>query len=172
MVAVLSVGEVVVGKVGPGKLSLAGLACICPRLRAYPDSIISSSTPYSFMCCRPHPSLILLGMCFFRSPVRFGVWYILTSTRSGPNSATKGASKEAHDALGASRVPRRASVRMLSLTSGFFRRVSWSVAIFGTRQQGERSLDLTSRPHTSSASDFPMYSVARNILLSAFRILS
>lgn len=52
------------------------------------------------------------------------------STRSGPNSAIRGARRDALDGSGASRVPRRASVRMLSLTLGFARSVCWSVAIF------------------------------------------
>lgn len=42
-----------------------------------------------------------------------------TCTLSGPNSATKGASREAHDADGVSRVPRSASVRNEILRSGF-----------------------------------------------------
>jgi hypothetical protein len=53
------------------------------------------------------------------------------STRSGPNSAIRGASRDAHDGSGDSRVPRKASVRMLSLSSGFVLKASCRVAIFG-----------------------------------------
>ena len=70
VVSVLSIGKVVGGKVGAAELATA------PNLRkcqTYPDMIISSSTPYSFMCWSPQPSLILLGIYFFRKPVRFGV---------------------------------------------------------------------------------------------------
>jgi hypothetical protein len=46
------------------------------------------------------------------------VWYIRISTLSGPNSETNGASKDAHDGSGDSRVPRSASVRILSFNLG------------------------------------------------------
>lgn len=81
------------------------------------------------MCCRPQPSLMRFGMYFFLNPVRFGVWYMRISTLSGPNSDTSGARRDAHDGFGSSRVPRRASVRMLSFSSGLFRRASCRVAI-------------------------------------------
>jgi hypothetical protein len=87
----------------------------------YPEMIISSSIPYSFICCNPHPSLILFGIYFFRSPVKFGVWYIRISTLSAPNSDTKGASNDAHDGSGDSLVPLKASVRILSFNFGLFR---------------------------------------------------
>ena len=50
------------------------------------------------------------------------MWYMRISTLAGPNSVTKGANKEAHDGSGDSRVPRRASVRMLSFNLGLARR--------------------------------------------------
>jgi hypothetical protein len=43
--------------------------------------------------------------------VRFGVWYIRTSTLSAPNSVIKGVRREAEEGSGVSRVPRRESVR-------------------------------------------------------------
>lgn len=46
------------------------------------------------------------------------MWYIRISTLSGPNSETNGASKDAHDGSGDSRVPRSASVRILSFNLG------------------------------------------------------
>lgn len=82
------------------------------------------------MCCRPHPSLILLGTYFLRSPVKFGVWYMRISTLSGPNSSIKVARREAEHAEGVSRVPRRASVRTLSFNSGFARRASPRTEIY------------------------------------------
>ena len=91
---------------------------------SYPDMISSSSTPYSFMCCRPHPSLMRFGTSLFRKPVKLGVWNMRISTRSAPNSATNGARREAHDGSGASRVPRRTSVRIDSRTEGLARRAS------------------------------------------------
>lgn len=112
----------------------------------------SLSIPYSFMCCKPQPSFTRLGMIFLRRPVKFGVWYMRTSTRSG-NSATRGAKRDAHDGSGDSRVPRIASVSMETLRSGpLLRRASRMV-------------------ETSSYSDFPIYKVERKILLFAFRIL-
>lgn len=39
------------------------------------------------------------------------MWYMRTSTRSGPNSVMRGASRDAVDGSGVSRVPRRESVR-------------------------------------------------------------
>ena len=126
MVAVLSVCEIIVAKVGPSKsissVYLEGKNAVGQL--AYPDMIISSSIPYSFMCCRPHPSLMRFGTYFLRSPVRFGVWYMRISTLSGPNSSIKGASRDAEHAEGVSRVPRRASVSTLSFNSGFARRAS------------------------------------------------
>ena len=93
--------------------------------------MISSSIPYNFMCCKPHPSLIRFGTYFLRSPVRFGVWYMRISTLSGPNSSTSGASRDAEHAEGVSRVPRSASVRTLSFNSGFARRASPRIDIYG-----------------------------------------
>lgn len=107
---------------------LARAQKLCSAAFTYPDNMISSSNPYSFMCCRPQPSFIRFGM-YLRIPVRFGVWYMRISTRSGPNSEASGARSEAEQASGLSRVPRRASVRMLSLRSGFVRSAAWSVAI-------------------------------------------
>lgn len=109
----------------------------------YPDIIISSSTPYNFICCKPHPSLIRLGIYFFLNPFKFGVWYIRISTLSAPNSDANGASSEAHDALGDSLVPLSASVRILSFKCGFARRACCSVDIYTlllficTSKQGE-----------------------------------
>ena len=57
------------------------------------------------------------------------MWYMRISTLSGPNSVIKGASKEAHDGFGDSRVPRSASVRILSFNLGLARRACWSVDI-------------------------------------------
>lgn len=108
---------------------------------SHPESIISSSTPYSFICCKPQPSFILLGINRFLNPVRLGVWNIRTSTLS-PCSATNEARSEAHDCFGVSRVPRRASVRIETVKSGFFRRDSFMTVI-------------------SSCSAFPMYNVER-----------
>lgn len=51
------------------------------------------------------------------------------STRSGPNSVINGANKDAHDGSGDSRVPRNASVRILSFNLGFARRACCSVEI-------------------------------------------
>jgi hypothetical protein len=85
---------------------------------AYPDMMISSSIPYSFMCCSPQPSFSLFGTIFFFRPVKFGVWYILMVTLSSPNSSISGASREAHEAFGVSLVPRRASESMETLSSG------------------------------------------------------
>lgn len=87
---------------------------------AYPDMIISSSTPYNFICCRPQPSLIRRGIHFFLTPVRLGVWYMRICTLSEPNSVIKGVNNDAHEADGVSRVPRRASVRKDTWSLGFF----------------------------------------------------
>jgi hypothetical protein len=95
--------------------------------------MISSSAPYNFICCNPQPSLIRLGIYFFRSPVRFGVWYIRISTLSAPNSDTSGANKDAHDASGDSLVPLKASVKILSFNLGLALRAFWSVDICTTR---------------------------------------
>lgn len=105
------------------------------------------------MCCRPQPSLMRRGMCRLRRPVRLGVWYMRSSTRAGPNSATSGASSDAHDGCGASRVPRRASVSTLSRRSGLRRSASRSVS-------------------SSSRSDLPMYSVDRKMRRRAVRMRS
>ncbi|EFX03656.1 hypothetical protein CMQ_584 [Grosmannia clavigera kw1407] len=113
----------------------------------YPVSTISSSTPYSFMCCSPQPSLIRLGIHRLRRPVRFGVWYIRSSTRSAPNSATSGASNEAHDGAGDSRVPRSASVTIESFRAGFARnavcRVLIYPRIFGRKKIEEKKKKTT-----------------------------
>lgn len=53
-----------------------------------------------------------------------------TSTRSGPKSRTSEASRLAHDGSGASRVPRRASVRSDTVKSGLALSASWMAAIF------------------------------------------
>lgn len=124
MIAVLSVCEVIVAEVGSvGCISSVYLTTQVGRL-AYPDMIISSSIPYNFMCCKPHPSLMRFGTYFLRSPVKFGVWYMRISTLSGPNSSIRGARRDAEHAEGVSLVPRRASVRTLSFNSGFARRAS------------------------------------------------
>ena len=81
------------------------------------------------MCCKPQPSLIRLGTRCFLIPVRFGVWYMRISTLCSPNSATSGAINDAHDGLGASRVPRSISVRTYSFTEGFVRNASRTVNI-------------------------------------------
>lgn len=75
------------------------------------------------------------------------------STRSAPNSVTSGASNEALDGSGASRVPRSASLRMLSLSPGVRRSAACSVSM-------------------SSFSDLPIYSVDRKMRLRALRIRS
>ena len=49
------------------------------------------------------------------------MWYIRSSTLSAPNSVTNGASRDAHDVSGDSRVPRSASAKMLSFRLGFDR---------------------------------------------------
>ena len=155
MIAILAVRKVVgrqVGSTAPGQ-STQPRRRSRARTHAYPDRMISSSTPYSFMCCKPQPSLILLGMYRFRKPVRLGVWYMRISTRSAPNSLTRGASSDAHDGLGASRVPRSASVRMLSFNSGL-------------RRSASRRVSMSSR------SDLPMYSVDRKTRRFALRMRS
>lgn len=48
------------------------------------------------------------------------------STRSDPYSDTSEQSSEAHDGLGVSRVPRRASVRIDTLRSGLSRK-AWDI---------------------------------------------
>lgn len=150
VISILAIGKVICRQIGSSVLvSIPGVARIFVLPETYPDMMISSSTPYSFMCCSPQPSLMRLGMYFLRKPVRFGVWYMRISTRSDPNSATSGASSDAHDGFGASLVPRRQSVRMLSLTFGLLRRDSCKVSM-------------------SSRSDFPMYSVDRKMRLLAF----
>lgn len=93
------------------------------------------------------------GMKRLRKPVRLGVWYMRTLTRSGPNSATRGANSDAHDGSGASRVPRSASVSTLSVRAGLSRSADRSVSI-------------------SSHSDLPMYSVERKIRRRAWRMRS
>ena len=57
------------------------------------------------------------------------MWNMRISTLCGPNSATKGARREAHDGSGVSRVPRRASVRKDTCSSGFLLSASRIVAI-------------------------------------------
>jgi hypothetical protein len=89
---------------------------------AYPDRIISSSIPYSFICCKPQPSLIRRGIHCFLRPVKLGVWNIRTSTRSGPYFSTNEHRRDAQEGFGVSRVPRRASVRIETWRSGFSRR--------------------------------------------------
>lgn len=126
MISILTICEIVCREIRPTIISLGS---VIRWLFNYPDNIISSSTPYSFICCKPQPSLTLLGIYLFRSPVKLGVWYIRTSTLSGPNSATNGASREADDGFGDSLVPRRASVRILSLRFGFDLRAFSKVAI-------------------------------------------
>lgn len=86
------------------------------------------------MCWSPHPSLILFGTIFLRRPVRFGVWYILISTRSCPNSSTSGASNDAEHTPGVSRVPLRPSVITLSLRFGFDLSASRKVSIYWQSQ--------------------------------------
>lgn len=81
------------------------------------------------------------------------MWYIRISTLAGPNSATNGASNEAHDGLGDSLVPLNASVKMLSFKVGVARRAV-------------RNVDI------SSCSVFPMYKVDKKIRLSACKILA
>lgn len=51
------------------------------------------------------------------------------ATLSGPNSMINGTRREAHDGCGCSRVPRRASVRILSFKSGLFERAVRNVEI-------------------------------------------
>ena len=128
MVSVLTVGEVITRKICPVQFSSAFCSPVNGKI-TYPEIMISSSTPYSFICCKPHPSLILFGMYFFLNPVKFGVWYILISTLSAPNSETRGASNDAHEAFGDSLVPLNASVKMLSFNLGFALRACCSVEI-------------------------------------------
>ena len=155
MISVKAIGEIVLGQISP-LIQLASLEThvifVLILHSTYPERIISSSMPYNFICCSPQPSLIRRGIHFFRSPVRFGVWNIRISTRSGPNSATKEHSREALEGLGVSRVPRRASVSIDTLRSGFSR----------------RACDIVS---TSSNSVLPIYKVERYTRLLALRIL-
>jgi hypothetical protein len=127
MVSVLPVGEVVAGEVGADWCQ-SNTEKWSPN--TYPDIITSSSMPYSFICCKPQPSLSLFGTTLFRRPVRFGVWNIRISTRGSPNSSTRGVSSEAQHGFGASLVPRRPSVRIDTRRSGFLRRASRIVAIY------------------------------------------
>lgn len=118
MISVDTVGEVIIREI---RSVTKRVSCYQPHLTngsSHPESIISSSIPYSFMCCKPHPSFILLGIHFFLRPVRLGVWNIRISTRSGPYFDTNEASNEAHDGFGVSRVPLRASVRMDTCNCG------------------------------------------------------
>jgi len=120
------------------------------------------------MCCRPHPSLILFGTTALRSPVKLGVWNIRISTRSCPNSSTKGASREAHDGSGVSLVPRNASVRIESFTALFALRASRKVSIWNCQLLDH--IDKVAL-RTSSCSVLPMYNVDMKIFPFAFRIL-
>lgn len=115
MVPVLTIGEVFGGQVRTDHRQYDLMA---RSFVTYPDIMISSSIPYSFMCCSPHPSLSRLGTTFFLIPVKFGVWYSRMATLSSPNSSTKGASSEAQEGFGVSRVPRRASASIETLSSG------------------------------------------------------
>jgi hypothetical protein len=74
------------------------------------------------------------------------------STRSGPYSAIKDARSDAQDGSGVSRVPRNASVRIDTLSSGLSCSARFMVS-------------------TSSNSVLPIYSVDRYILLCEFLIL-
>lgn len=128
VVTVLPISEVVVGEVC--SLVIHQLWSFSRGMSfTYPDMISSSSTPYSFMCCSPHPSLIRRGINFLRKPKRFGVWNMRISTRSGPKSSTSGAKSDALDGSGVSRVPRSASVRKETLRSGLRLRESRMTAI-------------------------------------------
>lgn len=127
MISVLSICKVIRRKICTGKGQL--LASIKSRHMRYPDKISSSSNPYNFMCCRPHPSFIRAGVKCFLKPVKFGVWNIRTSTLLGPNSATKEASNDAQDGFGVSLVPRRASVRKDTFKSALLFKASRIVAI-------------------------------------------
>jgi len=70
VVSVLAIGEVILGQI----CSASTLKQVFrDALSHYPDKMSSSSIPYSFMCCRPQPSLIRFGTIDFRTPVRFGV---------------------------------------------------------------------------------------------------
>ena len=132
--------------------------------------MISSSMPYSFMCCKPHPSLIRRGSSRLRIPVRLGVWNMRTSTRSEPNSATRGASRDAHDGSGDSLVPRNASVRKETLRSGLFCSVVRIVEILMDQSHAHET-EAFGGYSTSSCSVLPIYRVERYILLLAFVIL-
>lgn len=138
VVSIKSISEVVVRKICTEQGQHSVSTC---QNRAYPDSIISSSKPYNFICCRPHPSFILLGMYFFFQPFRLGVWNIAILTRS-PKEVINGASKVAHDGFGSSLVPRNASVRMDTSSCGFLCSASEIVLM-------------------SSCSFLPMYNVER-----------
>lgn len=141
MISIQSIREVVFGKIrAVPVISLQGLQAYFNG--TYPEIMISSSTPYSFMCCKPQPSLIRLGIHFFFRPVKFGVWNIRISTRSAPYSDTSEHSNEAQDGFGVSRVPRSASVRIDTLRSGLSRR-AWDIVSI------------------SSCSVLPMYNVER-----------
>lgn len=71
MITIETIGEIVIRQVR----SKPRLGTVNTRLRQdpYPDNMISSSNPYSFICCKPHPSFIRLGIYFFLHPVKFGV---------------------------------------------------------------------------------------------------
>jgi len=120
--------------------------------QAHPESMISSSKPYSFICCSPHPSLIRFGMYFFFQPFKLGVWNMAILTRS-PNSVTSGARSVPHDGSGSSRVPRRASVKMETSRPGLF----WSASRMVS---------------TSSCSVLPIYNVDMKMRLLAPRIFA
>lgn len=108
--------------------------------------------PYSFICCRPQPSLNRRGIHFFLHPVRLGVWNMRISTLSEPCLAINDARREAHDGSGVSRVPLNASVRTDNVSLGLLLRARSNVSM-------------------KSYSLFPMYSVDRYMRFRALRIL-
>ena len=142
-------------------------SCTVTIMITHPDNMISSSMPYSFICCNPHPSLIRFGMNRFRRPVRFGVWYSRICTRSAPKSAISGARRDAVVGFGVSRVPRSASTRKETRRFGFRVRAVRMVEIWVVVSEacfwygrGDRG-KWEGKYCTSSCSDLPMYSVER-----------
>ena len=92
----------------------------CHHPQTHPLITTSSSIPYTFMCCKPKPSLNLFPTSFFNQPLCFslGVCHNLASTWSG-NSWTREQIKEAHEGEGdASRVDLRASVKIVRRKEG------------------------------------------------------
>lgn len=76
-----------------------------------------------------------------RIPVRFGVWYMQISTLSGPKSSTSPESKVAHDGCGVSRVPRKESVKIETLSDSLARSAARIVSISNDVSENVRAVE-------------------------------